>query len=69
MDGRMGDVMTRAQFGFAVGFAVVAVWATAGFLVMLAAVLAGLAGYALGHVGLRGTDLRALVDRLYPGDR
>jgi hypothetical protein len=42
--------MTRGQFGFIVGFAAATVWALAGFLIMLGAFAAGLAGWAV--VGL-----------------
>ena len=56
--------MTRTQFGFAVGFAVATVWAVAGFLVMLGAVVAGLGGVGVGHVLDGRVDLGAMVDRL-----
>jgi hypothetical protein len=61
--------MTRRQFGFAVGFAVAALWAAAGFLVMIGAVVAGLIGFGVAHILDGRVDLNALIDRVSAGRR
>jgi hypothetical protein len=66
---RRGDNMSRAQFGFAVGFAVAALWAVAGFLIMVAAVVAGLVGFGVVRLLDGRIDVSGLVDRVSAGRR
>jgi|RhiMetdeSRZDD1v2_1073273.scaffolds.fasta_scaffold1041723_3 hypothetical protein len=61
--------MKRAQFGFVVGFACAGLWAVAGFLVMVAAVVAGLIGVAVAQVMDGRVDVNALVERFSAGRR
>jgi len=61
--------MSRQQFAFAIGFAVVAVWAAAGFGAAVAAVLAGIAGFMIARVLDGQVDVGELVDRIGGGAR
>jgi len=61
--------MSRAQYGFAVGFAVAALWAVAGFLIMVAAVVAGLVGLGVVRLLDGRIDVSGLVDRVSAGRR
>ncbi len=56
--------MTKGQFGFAVGFAIVLVCVTVGFLVVIAAVVAGLLGFGVVRVLESSPEARELWNRL-----
>jgi len=59
-----GVVMSRHQFGFLIGFAVAVLWALAGFLVTLGAVVGGLIGFAAVRLLDGELNVREAVDRL-----
>lgn len=61
--------MSRQQFAFAIGFAVVAVWVAAGFGAAVAAVLAGVAGFMIARVLDGQVDVGELMDRIGAGGR
>ena len=56
--------MTTRQFGFVVGFGVVVVWVALGFLVVVAAAVAGLIGYAVARALEGSIEFGELRDRL-----
>lgn len=61
--------MSRQQFAFTIGFAVVAVWTAAGFGAAVAAVLAGVAGFMIARVLDGQVDVGELMDRIGAGTR
>jgi uncharacterized membrane protein len=59
--------MTRRQFGFLVGVALAVIWATTGFLVMVAAVVAGVIGYVTARMIDGDIDVRETVEHFTSG--
>ncbi len=56
--------MSRRQFGFIVGFLIVWFWAQQSFLTALAAVIAGLVGYAVARAVEGELDVAEWTERL-----
>jgi len=61
--------MNRRQFGFLIGFAFAALWAIAGFLPALAAIVAGVAGYVAVRLAEGELDVRGAMQHLTPTRR
>jgi uncharacterized membrane protein len=59
--------MTSRQFGFLAGVALAIIWATVGFLVMVAAVVAGVIGYVIARVIDGDIDVRETIDQFTGG--
>jgi len=61
--------MSRQQFGFVIGFLIVAVWAVADLAAAAGAVLAGLAGWLVARALDGQLDVAGLVDRVSANTR
>lgn len=58
------DVVGRAQYGFLIGVLLAWIWAGHGFLVALAAAVAGGIGYVIARATAGELDVAALTERV-----